>query len=358
MPLTLTQFARFMKNSEPKNILIIKPSALGDIVHALPVLNSLRGRFPDAKLTWLVNKSFAPLLECVDGLDDILPFDRKGMSRWFCRAADFRTLRRFRQTLKNGQFDLVLDLQGLLRSAIFAKMTGCSRRIGLKEAREFAHLFYTHQVARPADSAHILDTYFAVLREIGVETCLSECQLTPPAAAQESLRRKMQEKQIPAKKFLVLVPGSAHAYKCWPAAQFANVAEAIHRQYGWPAVIVGTQSERVYADAIKANTSSPVIDLTGQTSIGELIALFDRAGAAVSNDTGPGHIALATGTPGVIIFGNTNPLRLGPYRRPECIAAVNLDKRGAEIKDTIEAHEIKNVTVEMVLEKIQLQLAT
>ena len=86
-------------------------------------------------------------------------------------------------------------------------------------------------------------------------------------------------------------------------------------------------------------------------------ALFDQAAAAVSNDTGPGHIALATETPGVVIFGNTNPLRLGPYQRPECIVAVNLDKRAAEIKDTLPNHKIQNVTVDMVLQKIELQLA-
>jgi lipopolysaccharide heptosyltransferase I len=347
-----------MNIAEPKNILIIKPSALGDIVHALPVLSSLRGRFPEAKVTWLVNKSFAPLLECTEGLDAILPFDRKGMSRWYCNPADFCTLRQFRRILRAGRFDLVLDLQGLLRSAIFAKMTGCPRRIGLKEAREFASLFYTRQVARPADSVHILDYYFALLKEIGVETCLPDCPLTAPAAARESIHQKLRENNLSPKQFAVLIPGSAHAYKCWPAEPFANVAEALHHHYGWPAVVVGTQSERVYADAIRAAASTPVVDLTGQTAIPELIALFEQAGAVVSNDTGPGHIALAVKTPGVIIFGNTNPLRLGPYRRPECIAAVNLESRGAEIKDTIEAHQIKLVTVEMVLEKLQSQLAS
>ena len=104
------------------------------------------------------------------------------------------------------------------------------------------------------------------------------------------------------------------------------------------------------------HTSCPVIDLTGQTSIPELVALFQQAGAVISNDTGPGHIALATDAPGVIIFGNTNPRRLGPYRRPECIAAVNTEKRGKEIKDNNPAYRIENVTVEMVLEKLLSQL--
>ena len=345
-----------MKTANYKNILIIKPSALGDIVHALPVVPSLRAAFPQAKLTWLVRKEFAPLLECTEGLDETLLFDRKGMSKWFCCPKAFRCLCDFRKQLRGGGFDLVLDLQGLFRSAIFAKMTGCASRIGLKEAREFAHLFYTHQVDRPDDSVHILDYYFAMLKEIGVEACLPECKLTAPAAAQDSIRRKLEAAQLTPKKFIVLIPASAHAYKCWPAEQFAKLAEAFHRQYGWEAVIVGTQSDRVYAKTIQANAVSPVIDFTGQTSIPELVTLFAQAGAVAANDTGPGHIALATDTPGVVIFGNTNPLRLGPYQRPECIVAVDLENRGVKIKDTNPAHRIENITVEMVLEKIGSQL--
>ena len=339
------------------NILIIKPSALGDIVHALPVLSSLRAAFPQAKLTWLVRREFAPLLECSEGLDEILLFDRKGMAKWFCCLKAFRCLCDFRKQLRDGHFDLVLDLQGLLRSAIFAKMTGCENRVGLKEAREFAHLFYTHQVDRPADLAHVSDTYFAVLKDIGVQNCLPDCKLTPTAAAQDSMRRKLEANQLTPKKSLVLIPGSAHAYKCWPAEQFAKLAEAFHYQHGWPAVIVGTQSDRVYAKTIQANTASPVVDLTSQTTIPELVALFEQAGAVVSNDTGPGHIALATDTPAIIIFGNTNPLRVGPYQRPECVVAVDIENRGVEIKDAKPAHQIKKVTVEMVLKKIELQLA-
>ncbi len=346
-----------MKTADYTNILIIKPSALGDIVHALPVLPSLRAAFPQAKLTWLVRKEFAPLLECTEGLDEMLLFDRKGMAKWFCCPRAFRQLCDFRKRLREGQFDLVLDLQGLFRSAIFAKMTGCSKRVGMKEAREFAHLFYTQEVDRPDDSVHILDYYFSVLRAIGVQTCNSTCTLTAPTAAQDSIRQKLAVAQLTPKKFIVLIPASAHAYKCWPAEQFAKLAEVFHQRYGWDAVVVGTQSERTYAEAVRVNTTSPVIDLTGRTSIPELVALFARASAVVSNDTGPGHIALATDTPAVVVFGNTNPLRLGPYQRPGCIVAVDAENRGVEIKDTKSAHRIEKVTVEMVLKKIELQLA-
>jgi lipopolysaccharide heptosyltransferase I len=345
-----------MKSTDYKNILIIKPSALGDIVHALPVLPSLRQAFPQARLTWLVRKEFAPLLECVDGLDQTLIFDRKAMAKWFCCPRALRCLLDFRKQLRDGTFDLVLDLQGLLRSGIFGKMTGCAERIGMKEAREFARFFHTHRVNRPAESVHILESYFAVLRDIGIETCLPTCSLTAPVGAQNSIRKKLEANQLTPKKFIVLIPGSAHAYKCWPTEKFAQLAEVFYQKHGWKAAVVGSSSEGVYAKAIQACVSSPVIDFTGQTTIPELVTLFKKAGAAVSNDTGPGHIALATETPGVIIFGNTNPLRLGPYQQPECIAAVDPESRRDEIKDTKPAHQIQNVTVDMVLKKIELQL--
>jgi len=345
-----------MNSEKYDNILIIKPSALGDIVHALPVLPSLRAAFPQAKLTWLVRKEFAPLLECTEGLDEILLFDRKAMAQWFCSPRAYRCFRDFKKRLRDDGFDLVLDLQGLFRSGVFAKMTGCARRVGMTEAREFANWFHTHHVDRPSDSVHILDYYFAVLKAVGVEACVPECKLTASAAAQDAIRQKLDDKGLASKNFVVLIPGSAHAYKCWPAEQFAKLAEASHQRYGWSAVAVGTGGERVYAEAIAAKASTPVIDLTGQTTIPELVALFDQAAVVVSNDTGPGHIALATDTPGVVLFGNTNPRRLGPYQRPECVVAVDVDHRGAEIKDTNPAHRIEKVTVEMVIEKIGLQL--
>ncbi|MHC4287018.1 MAG: glycosyltransferase family 9 protein [Planctomycetota bacterium] len=346
-----------MKTTDYTNILIIKPSALGDIVHALPVLSSLRAAFPQAKLTWLVRKEFAPLLECVEGLNEALLFDRKGMGKWFYHPKGFKIFWNFTKQLRAGGFDLVLDLQGLFRSAIFSRMTGCSTRIGMEESREFSHLFYTQLVNRPAESVHILDTYFEVLKDIGIQSCSPHCRLAAPAAAQDSVRQKLETAQLTPKKFLVLVPGAAHTYKCWPPEQFAKLAEIYHQRHGWKAVVVGTQNDSIHAKTIQANATSPVIDLTGQTSVPELVALFDEAGATVSNDTGPGHIALATETPGVVIFGNTNPLRLGPYQRPECIAAIDIESRGIEIKDTKPAHQIENVTIEMVLKKISSQLA-
>ena len=236
-----------MEISDPGNILIIKPSALGDIVHTLPVMSSLRTSFPQAKLTWLVRKEFAPLLECVEGLDKILLFDRKGMAKWFFHPKAFRCLCDFRKQLRESKFDLVLDFQGLFRSAVFAKMTGCANRIGMRDSREFARLFYTHRVDRPDNPIHFLDYYFEILKKIGVQRCLPASVLTAPAAAEDSIRQKLETLRLAPKKFLALIPSSAHSSKCWPTERFAKVADYFHRQYGWDAVVLGTQSESIYA---------------------------------------------------------------------------------------------------------------
>lgn len=335
-----------------QNILIIKPSALGDIVHALPVLPTLRARYPHARISWLVRREFAPLLECVDGLDDILLFDRKALGHWYYRPAAFDTLRQLRRSLKDARFDLVLDLQGLLRTGVFACMTGCPERIGMADCRELARLFYTRKVSRPAASVHVLDYYMAVLQEAGVKRFLHTCPLSAPPSAEQSLTEKLARFELHPGRFAVLIPGSAHASKCWPAERFAAVAEKLHEQYGFACAAVGTGKDAPLVGAIQQHCRRPIVDLTGQTSIPELVALFARAGAVVSNDTGPGYIAVETGTPTVILYGNVNPRRVGPYNRPECVAAIDPDRRGEAIRTTDPSHEVRHVTLHMVWERL------
>ncbi|HOK96076.1 MAG TPA: glycosyltransferase family 9 protein [Anaerohalosphaeraceae bacterium] len=345
-----------MNRADYHNILIIKPSALGDIVHALPVLSSLRASFPKSRLSWLVRKEFAPLLECAEGLDNIITFDRKEMGRWYRNRRALMSLLELRNQLRAARFDLVLDLQGLLRSAIFAWMTGCPDRIGMREAREGAHLFHTRIIDRPAGTVHLLDYYHSILQAIGASVRLTECPLTVPPAAENSILQKMQLYGLRPKQFLVLIASSAHASKCWPPQHFAAAAESLHKRFGWDTAAVGTAGDKTAIEAIQSCCRIPVANLAGQTSIPELIALFRHSAAVISNDTGPGHIALAVKSPAVLVFGPTNPLRLGPYRRPECIAAIDPDKRGCAVKSSNPAYRIEHVPAEMVIEKILEQI--
>ena len=341
---------------EYKNILIIKPSALGDIVHALPVLPALRSSFPQARITWLVRREFAPLLECVDGLDEILLFDRKLLGHWYYKPTAFKALLAFMQNLRRNQYDLVLDLQGLFRTALFGRITGCAKRIGMADSRELASLFYSHKVPCPADSMHVLDYYHALIKKVGIETRpTADPFYKVPNEATVSIGRKLEQSNI-IKDYAVLVPSSAHSSKCWPAERFAKLAEHLNHQFELNVVAIGTEKDGTIIEAIKNHCGVPIVDLAGKTTIIELIALLQQAKAVVSNDTGPGHIATAMHVPTVLIFGHTNPMRVGPYQRPECIAAIEPNDRPTTIESSNPAHRIEHVPFEMVLKKITAQL--
>ncbi|MBL7215409.1 MAG: glycosyltransferase family 9 protein [Phycisphaerae bacterium] len=339
-----------------KNILIIKPSAMGDIVHALPVLGALRAAVPGARITWLVRREFAPLLECFDGLDEILLFDRKLLGHWYYRPAAFKALFGFMQTLRRHDYDLVLDLQGLFRTALFGYMTRCPRRVGMADSRELAGLFYTQKVSRPEYSVHVLDYYHALLKGVGIDSLpATETFFKVSNEAVASVKQKLEQAGI-SRKYLVLAPSSAHPSKCWPAERFAKLVEYLNRQFDLAVVVIGASKDRPVIDAIKAHCNIPLVDLVGKTTIVELIALLQGARGVVSNDTGPGHIAAAMHIPTVLIFGHTNPMRVGPYQRPECVAAIEPDQRPPFIESPDPSHRIEHVPFELVLDKITMQL--
>ena len=327
-------------------------------MHTLPVLPTIRRALPDARITWLVRKEFAPLLECVRELDSLILFDRKLLGGWYYKPKAFAALQNLRAQLKDKErpFDLVLDFQGLLRTALFAKMTGCNCRVGLATAREGAGMFYTHRVALPQGRPHVLDAYFEMLKTVGVNETVYDHPISLPDASTQRVKDLLDQHALADKKFLALVPSSAHESKCWPAANFAKIAEQIHGQYGFPVIAVGTDKDRSIIAEIQRHCQVPIIDLAGQTNIPELMALLKEATLVLSNDTGPGHIADAMETPTVIIFGPSNPIRVGPYHHPERIAAVDFDKRPPGAKCLNPDYRIERVGVEMVLDKLKRQL--
>jgi ADP-heptose:LPS heptosyltransferase len=226
----------------------------------------------------------------------------------------------------------------------------------MADSREFAKWFYTQKVPHPQHSVHVLDYYFALLGAAGIDAAPPHrVQFKVPETAAAAVRQKLKNAQT-AQNYFVLIPGSAHADKCWPADRFAKLAEHLHQQYNADVVLVGTQNDKLQTRAIAAQSAFPLIDLTAQTSLPELIALLQNTRGVVSNDTGPGYIAAETCGATVIIYGNVNPARVAPYRRPECIAAVEPDNRPAAIRSTDPAHDIKNVTFDAVRQKLNALL--
>lgn len=339
-----------------KNILIIKPSSLGDIVLALPALSALRRDFPDAEISWVVRPEFALLIENHPHLSRTILFDRRFLGKaWYHPRALF-ALVVFVRKLRKAKFDAVIDLQGLFRTAVFGWLSGCKKRFGMATAREFASLFYSDKVFHDTDSIHVVDYYLKIIRQTGSEDTSVEFVLPVDSAAEQSIKKLLSEHNVAFDKYAVFVPSSVHADKCWPLERFVALADKISSQYGLSIITTGTIAEKPTIERFKKLANVQIVDLAGLTNIRELVALLSTARLVVSNDTGPGHIAAALKRPLVMIFGRSNPARVQPYGRPNCVAAVEPEKRGTQYDSTDPKHNINAVTFEQVYEKVCEQI--
>jgi lipopolysaccharide heptosyltransferase I len=339
------------------SILVIKPSALGEVVLSLPALASLRASFPAARISWLVRPEFAPILEHTDNLDEIIRFDRKAMGRWWYHPGAAAILRDFVRQLRSRHFDLVIDLQGLLRTALFGWMTGSSRRYGLSIAREGARWFYTDRISPRPESCHVIDQYWDVIHATGATIRRTDYGIRIDRTRYDNLDALLDGYGVSSESYAVLVTGSAHPWKCWPVESFAKISEKLAIEYGLGIVAIGTESERGAIDRLTSLSRTPIVNLIGKTDLHGLIALMASARVVISNDTGPGHIAVAMGTPTTMIFGPTNPARVGPYGRTEWVAAVDPMGRGNNINNFDPRYRIENVSIDQVYTIVNGQIA-
>jgi heptosyltransferase I len=339
-----------------KNILLIKPSSLGDIVMTLPALSALRRSFPHARIAWLVRPAFAPLIEGHPHLDEILYFDRNKLAKaWYCPFA-MKALGSLIGELRRRRFDAVLDLQGLLRSASLAWASGCKHRFGPVWGREFAHHLYTTIVPRHADWVHVIDYYMKIIEAMGGSDLRVEFVLPEKPAAVAAVDTLLAQHNLTRERYAILIPGSAQLSKCWPPERFAALADRLSSEHGLSIVATGSAPESTMVEQIQSHARCPIVNLAGRTSLPELVEVLRSARIVVSNDTGPGHIAAALGKPLVMMFSWSNPLRVGPYGRPECIVARDVAARGLAIKSTNPAHAITHLTLDEVYTRAAQQL--
>jgi lipopolysaccharide heptosyltransferase I len=299
----------------PRRILIIKPSAIGDVVHTLPILNLLRRRWPDAHLAWLVTPACAGLLEGHPQLDDVIRFDRRRFGRGWRDPGSAHALWAFIRDLRRRNFDLVLDLQGLFRSGFFAWQTRAPVRVGFAKARELAHLFYTHRVHVGTTEQHAIDRYLKMAAEVGCDPGPVEFifHVTDADRAHvDSLVGNLGP-------FAVVFPGTNWPTKRWPIERFAALPQRLRDRFGLATVAAGSPDEVQLCSAVGG-----AVNTAGKTNLRQLVALLERASLVIANDSGPMHIAAALGRPLVTLFGPTNPVRTGPYRRVDTVLRLDI----------------------------------
>jgi len=302
--------------SQYRRVLFIKPSSLGDIVHALPTLAALRQHCPQAHIAWLVKRQWAALLERVEGLDRVWAVD-PGIAGWLSEVPRLRTER----------FDLAVDLQGLFRSAAMAWLAGCPVRVGFANGREGSPLFYTQRVAVPTPDMHAVDRYLLVADALGAaRPATPQFRFKIPPADQEQVSAVLSRAGVRAGSSWIAMNVSARwPTKRWPAESFAVVAERLHQEGAGPVVLIGGPDDRAEAQTVKAlMKTSSMIDATGLTPLGLLPALLQSASVLLTNDSGPMHVAAAVGTPVIGLFGPTSPTRTGPYGKNHRVLARQL----------------------------------
>lgn len=287
-----------------RRILLIKPSSLGDIVHAFPVLSAIKAQWPGAHLTWVVKRQWAELVERAEGVDRVWPVEGT-VGSWLKQAWALRAER----------FDLTIDLQGLFRSGVLARLSGAPIRIGFANGREGSPWFYTRRVEVPTAEMHAVDRYLLVAAALGVPVQGSpQFRFKILDSDMAMVRALFHRKGVSLDQPWIAMNVSARwPTKRWFPGSFAAVLDRLHQEGLGPVVVIGSAGDRHDVEQLRTLTNSPFVDLTGAVPLGSLPALLSKAAAMITNDSGPMHIAAALGVPVAAIFGPTSAIRTGPY---------------------------------------------
>jgi len=286
-------------------ILIVRLSAIGDVLHGLPVLNALREAMPRAFLAWVVEGRAADLLRGHAAIDQLVVAPRG----WLKSA---KTILELRRQLRALRIDTTIDLQGLSKSAIAARLSGGRSRIGFggQDGREISR--WLNNVLVTPNSSHVVDRNLELLRPLGIQQPSAKFALPESAADAAGAEKFVTSLNGSATGFAIINPGAGWPSKIWPADRFALVARHLGTRRLPTLVVWAGAQERAWAEEIVAGSDGRAL-LAPQTSLTELAAIVRRARLFVSSDTGPLHLAAAVGTPCVGLFGPMPAERNGPY---------------------------------------------
>lgn len=299
-------------------VLILKPSSLGDVIHALPVARLLRLQYPDCEIHWWLGKDLLPLLADDPDISRLIPFNRR---RWWspnCPTGLWQTVNAARKE----RYDLVIDLQGLMRSALFAWLARGAYTVGVLDRREGGSALYDLAVERPGQNVHAVDWYLAVAKAIGLDPSRAIDWLPENRAVATEVRRKWR---VDGARWVVLCPGARWENKMWPLNSFVELSRKLLQEHAdLKLVVIGGREDMGRGRVLHSAEPDQVLDLTGCTSLTEMVEWIRLAEVTVTNDTGPMHVAAAMKKPVVAIFGPTAPERTGPYGQIDRVLRASL----------------------------------
>ncbi|VAW96860.1 ADP-heptose--lipooligosaccharide heptosyltransferase II [hydrothermal vent metagenome] len=328
----------------PENICILRLSAIGDVCHTLPIIQTIQKHWPSTKLTWIIGKTEYPLVNEIQNINFIV----------FDKANGLKAYKDIRKQLKNTEFDALLHMQMSLRTSLISLLVNSKIKLGFdkQRAKDLQWLFSNTTIPYK-EKQHVIDSFFGFTETLGITE--HEYQWNIPVTRQTPLVDKTP--------YVVISPCSSMAYRNWTAEGYAAIADWLYDQHDMQVVLSGGHSviEKEMADKITRQVKHPVLNLTAKTDLKQLLSLLKDAYCVISPDSGPAHIATAVNTPVIGLYACTNPERARPYlskqwtvnRYPEAIqkkfhSGVEQVKWGKRVRDD---WAMKLITVDDVTAK-------
>ncbi|MHC4197864.1 MAG: glycosyltransferase family 9 protein [Planctomycetota bacterium] len=318
----------------PERILIVRLSAIGDVLHVLPSLRCLRHHFPYAKISWLVEDRAAGLLDGHPDLDEVIVFPRRkwreGLFGPLQAASTIRSVYAFfRDELRARAFDVAIDFQGNLKSGVMTYLSGAPVRIGFAKGhcREFNHLFTTRQVTPPKQKTHRVDKNLSLLASVGVEPRYERSTISVPAADRDYITQSLATYKNKSGPLVVIHPGTSEfgAYKRWPAEAFVKLGDMLVGEMNAQVVVTWDHEELDMAKEIVSGMQKGGHLAPKTANLSQLASIIGLSDLFISADTGPMHMASVLGVPQVAIFGPKDPKIYGPYNEHAVVVRKGVD---------------------------------
>ncbi len=345
-------------------ILIVKLSAIGDVIHTLPSLNAIRKHYPDAHITWLVEEAASSLVVGHEALNRVIISKRK---QWIKKKFgpsclnNIKEAYQFIKELRDTEYDLIIDFHGLLKSGVLIALARGKRKIGFNkgmEHMEHSYIFLNERIPPVNMDNHALLRSLMLINAIGIKSKEIEYKI-PVSDHTRILTDELLERHgIKDPGILVAMnPVAKWETKLWDNRKFALLADRLIEKYNASVIFTGSQSDKSTIDNIMSCMSQSGVNLAGETTLKTLAALYEKTKILISTDTGPMHMAAAVGTPVIALFGPTAPWRTGPFGSEHKILRSGLEcspcfKRQC---DTIDC--MKQISVEQVIDAANSILA-
>jgi heptosyltransferase I len=319
--------------------LIVRLTALGDILHTLPAVAAIRAAHKNARIDWVVERKWAPVLEGSPAISEVIPFDRDSV------FGALTCVRRLRQT----NYTCAIDFQGLYKSSVLAMLSAAPRRIGFERGsarEEGAALLYTERVI--PSGRHVAELNYSLAEKTGASRPASpEYPLRVPAGGAASVRARLAERGI--EHYIVVGPGGSWRAKCWPAERYGIFCREFEKRHGLPAIMIHGPGEESRAEEA-CHAAHPARPMVMRTTIEELMGLLAHARCVVAADSGPLHLAAALGKAVVGLYGPTDPARNGPFVPGAVIVSEARPEEISYKRRATYSPAMLRITVEQVLE--------